>query len=87
MPRPLNWIRGEGTTKNQRGLGDDGVSTNEYINWVMGSGDAPMDYTGQIVDANPNANAINLAKATGAGSQNTLLLVAAGVALILLVKK
>lgn len=26
MPRPLNWIRGEGTTKNQRGLGTIYVS-------------------------------------------------------------
>jgi hypothetical protein len=39
MPRPLNWIRGEGTTKNQRGLGDTlTVSGNPLGDWVDPNG-------------------------------------------------
>lgn len=68
MPRPLNWIRGEGTVKNQRGLGAppaDGETENTVsIDLIPYPSDTNSGYINPYVawmmGSNPNPDTMGI---------------------------
>lgn len=52
MPRPLNWIRGEGTMKNQRGIGTVVVSSDPLQQF-----NAAQNYTNNSASCQPGWDA------------------------------
>jgi hypothetical protein len=107
MPRPLNWIRGEGTVKNQRwglaGLGDlitdvsyqtdvthstipmydpSGGGMADYASWANPTGVTWPDWASPSTSYTPSGGST-----LGSWLQNNILLVGAGLAAFLLLRK
>lgn len=84
MPRPLNWIRGEGTMKAQRGLGQDDM---DYDPSNPNNSPAALA-TLQSVEANMMAGGGTVNFSTGTSSSLVpLALLGGGVILVIMIGK
>ena len=85
MPRPYGWIRGEGTMKNQRGMGDV-VQVDPSIAALFASANAGGVIDPLYNDAVANTPQFTTASSGTSGMSTTMMLVlAAGVGLLIVV--
>jgi hypothetical protein len=76
MPRPFNWIRGEGTVKNQRwGLGDDTTTLDLTSLYPVPS----SSYSPTLAPSTSYTPSVGI---TGSSNTSTLLLVGSAIGLI-----